>query len=222
MFNYPPQTLVNRVLPKSRIYTRARVTKRVQELFVTEISQILWKHKLAPETLHLEPSEGVHEIQVFELVLKQKTLTSGVLQAIDKAIPYPVFFRLVFESEVSHTAAYKRPALDASDKWVVGDYYRTAWRPATTPLTALPVALNLKTLYARMLAAHLDIPTSETEPLESMVERAAQATKLKRQIALLESKLKAEKQFNRKVAIHAEIRDLNAELNTRVQHARIV
>ncbi len=211
MFTFPEQTVVNRVLPKTKIYEKSRPTKAVRDLFVAEVEQIVWKHKLSPETLRLAPADGIQEIQVFEIVLKGADLSQRVLETIDRAIPYPLFYRLCRQDRVQHTAAYKRPAQDGSGKWVIGEYYRTPWHRDNAP-RPLPLALDLKSLYDQMLRAFIALPARDGEPLAELVERAFRLRQLQRQLKQLENKLAAEKQFNRKVAINTEIRRLMAEL----------
>ena len=53
MFEFPPQTAFGKAVPKSRIYTHVTLTRRVKELFVSQLAEIVWAHKLSPETLHL-------------------------------------------------------------------------------------------------------------------------------------------------------------------------
>ena len=57
MFAYPKQAEVNRVVPKIKIYAHAKPSKRVKELFVSEVGEILWKYKLSPETINLPARE---------------------------------------------------------------------------------------------------------------------------------------------------------------------
>jgi len=213
MFQFPEQTAVNRVLPKIKIYDKARPTKAVRDLFVAEVEQIVWKHKLSPDTLRLSPADGIQEIQLFEITLKRQDISLRVLETIDRAIPYPVFFRLCRDNRVQHAAAYKRPAQDGSAKWVIGEYYRTPWVQAdTAPRPPLPLALDLKILYDQMLRTFIGVPAREGEQLPDLVEREYGIRQLQRQLKQLESKLRAEKQFNRKVAINTEIRGLHVEL----------
>ena len=110
MFAYPKQAQINRVVPKTKIYAHARVSKRIKELFVTQVGEILWKYKLSPETINLPARNGINEIQVFEIVLKTPELDRDVLQTIDKAIPFPLVFHLTYEGQIRFAAAYKRPS----------------------------------------------------------------------------------------------------------------
>ena len=41
MFQFPEQTAVNRVLPKTKIYDKARPTKAVRDLFVADVEQLV-------------------------------------------------------------------------------------------------------------------------------------------------------------------------------------
>ena len=140
-------------------------------------------------------------------------ISPRILETIDRAIPYPVFYRLCRDNRVQHAAAHKRPAQDGSAKWVIGDYYRTPWLQAdNVPRPPLPLALDLKSLYDQMLRAFIAVPAREGEPLAELVERESRIRQLQRQLKQLENKLASEKQFNRKVAINTELRRLTAEL----------
>ena len=70
LFDYPKGTAFGRVLPKSKIYEHGNPSSAVKELFVRQVEQIVWQHKLAPETVNLKPSQAVSEIQVFSIALK--------------------------------------------------------------------------------------------------------------------------------------------------------
>lgn len=212
MFIYPAKAEFNRVLPKVKIYTNAKPSKSVKAKFVSQISEIVWKYKLSPETTNLAARDGFSEIQVFEITLKEQELDTEVLMAIDKAIPYPILYRLLHEGRIKRVAAYKRPAADSSGKWLTGTYFETAWMDATAPAMPLPVALNLKALYEQMLLACIDLPPRAGEKLDVLVERVRMIRKCRRDLRALEAKMNSEKQFNRKVDYNAQVRGLNAQL----------
>jgi hypothetical protein len=118
----------------------------VQRLFVDQISRIVWQYKLAPETTNLAARPGVPEIQVFHIVLKAGELDESVVRCIDKAISFPIVYEIMDENRVKEMAAYKRPSEADAAKWVVGDYFGTAWQAADTPRIPLPLALDLQGL----------------------------------------------------------------------------
>ncbi len=149
LFDYPKSAAFGRVLPKSKIYEHASPSAAVKNLFVRQVEQITWQFKLAPETVNLKGTSSVPEIQIFSITLKTGELKYDVLQCIDRAIPYPIFFEQRYEGKIRAAAAFKRPSDADRSKWVVSDYFESAWLPSATPRTALPVVFNLEALYAR-------------------------------------------------------------------------
>lgn len=212
MFAYPVKAEFNRVLPKSKIYANAKPSKRVKALFVSQVEEIVWQYKLSRDTVNLPPRDGYTEIQVFAISLKEGELAPEVLQVIDRAIPYPILYRLQHGRLLKLIAAYKRPAADGSNKWVTGAYFATAWSDGAQASAPLPVALDIKALYEQMLIAYIDLPARAGESLAQLVERVDAVRKCRREIQLLEAKLSKEKQFNRKVELNARIRELATEL----------
>lgn len=212
MFAYPKQAAFGKVLPKSKIYQHARPTKRLQQLFVDQVSRIIWQYKLSPETVNLPSRAGVPEIHIFTIELKVGELDEGVLRCIDKAISFPIFYELVFEDRVKEIAAYKRPSDADSSKWVVGDYFDTEWQPADAERDPLPVSLDLASLYAQMLRQLMPFAAREGESLKAHAERLAAVRSKELQYRKLEGRLEREKQFNRKVELNAELRTVKNEL----------
>ena len=212
MFIYPAKAEFNRVLPKTKIYANTKPSKAIKEKFVSQISEIVWKYKLSPDTTNLSARDGFTEIQIFEIELKESELDTDILAVIDKAIPYPIFFQLRYEDQVKGVAAFKRPAEDGTGTWVIEEYFETGWSNATTPATPLPVALDLKALYEQMLLAYIDLPPRDGEALASLVERVRQIRKYRRELKAVEAKMNSEKQFNRKVELNAKVRNLQSQL----------
>jgi hypothetical protein len=212
VFIYPAKAEFNRVLPKVKIYSNAKPSKSVKAKFVSQISEIVWKYKLSPETTNLAVRDGFTEIQVFEITLKEPELDSEVLMAIDKAIPYPILYRLLYKGRVKNVAAYKRPAADSSGKWLAEAYFETDWMDDVAPAMPLPVALDLKALYEQMLFAYIDLPPRAGENLDVLVERVRMIRKCRRDLRALKANMNSEKQFNRKVELNTQVRGLNAQL----------
>ena len=53
LFDYPASAAFDKVLPKTKIYAHAKPARRLQQRFTDEVAQIVWKYKLAPETIRL-------------------------------------------------------------------------------------------------------------------------------------------------------------------------
>ena len=214
LFDYPKSAAFGRVLPKNKIYEHASPSTTVKNLFVRQVEQIVWQFKLAPETVNLKPSRAVPEIQIFRIVLKTGELKYDVLHCIDQAIPFPILFELRYEGKTQAIAAFKRPSDADSSKWVVSDYFESAWLPSETTRTPLPVVFDLEALYAHLLTPLMPFPARPGEGLKDRVERMEQIRSRQRELGKCEARLRKEKQFNRKVAINAELRVLKQEIKT--------
>jgi hypothetical protein len=212
LFAYPEQAAFDRVVPKSKIYAYGKPGTRVRELIVSQVDQIVWRYKLSPETVKLSERPGVPEIQVFAIALKGSALDEEVLRCIDKAIPFPIFYELGHKSRIKGVAAYKRRNEADPGKWIVGDYFETAWLPAESPREGMPVALDLAGLYEQMLRALIPEPARRSESLKAHMERIARIRGMQAEQKKLELRLQREKQFNRKVELNAQIRSIKREI----------
>lgn len=232
LYDWPRASAFGRVIPKTKIYEHAGANTGLKDLFVREVDQIVWSHKLAPETVNLAATKQVSEIQVFRITARTATLDREVLRAIDKAIPFPLIFEVTHGGRVRLAAAYKRPSEADSARWVVGDYFQGEWLSEDAPRVLLPVALNMGALYERLLeplvtgqTARLirdlgQTPQTPFTPAEverpvSLEERIAQAEAIERQareVERIKARLWREKQFNKRVAINAELRAAKQEL----------
>ena len=212
MFCYPPQTLFNRVLPKSKIYAHAKPGRAVKELFVSRIGEIVWKHKLSPETLMLPARRGITEIQVFEIALKTEECEAVLLRTIDKAIPFPILFQLTHTDRICFAASYKRPSDADASQWVIEASFVLPWQFVTTERPPLPVALDLAALYDQLIRRHIPLAPRPGETLRDQVVRHLAIETKQREAQQLESRLTKERQFNRKVELNQQLRVLSAEL----------
>ncbi len=214
LFDYPKGAAFGRVLPKNKIYEHAAPSAKLKELFVQQVEQITWQQKLAPETINLPATRAVPEIQIFRITLKTGELDPAVLGCIDHAIPFPLYFELQYGDRIKATAAFKRPSDGDQSKWVVSSYFDGPWLPATTPRLPLPLVLDLEQLYTRLLTALAPFPPRPNEPMTAFVARVEEIRSRERELAQAEARLRKEKQFNRKVAINAEVRTLKQALVT--------
>ena len=212
MFSYPKQTEFNRVVPKTKIYAHTRVSKRVKELFVSQVGEIVWRYKLSPETINLPARNGIREIQVFDIHLKTPEIDDAVLVAIDKAIPFPLVIQLIHGDAIQTEVSFKRPSEADSSKWVVEARFRSEQRSLGTIRDELPVALDLAGLYEQIIRRHIPIPARNGESITEQVARFLALEAKQRERQQLESRLAKEKQFNRKVEMNTALRSLSQEL----------
>lgn len=212
LFNFPSQARVARVVPKSKIYAHGSVSSTLRDKFVRQVEQITWAYKLAPETINLPPRGGVAEIQVFDITQKTAELDEDVLRAIDRAIPLPIIFQLHHEQRTRMVAAFKRPSEADAGKWRIDGYLAGNWLPAESPRQPLPVALDLQGLYEQLLRSLLPRPARPGESLPEQLQRLNRLRSLHSEHAKLDTRLHKEKQFNRKVALNAQLREIQNEI----------
>ncbi len=211
-FDYPKAAAFGRVVPKTRIYEHAGANTALKDLFVTQVDQIAWKFKLAPETINLAATRAVSEIQVFGVSLRTNKLDHEVLRAIDRAIPFPLIFELTWSGKRRAVAAFKRPSDADAAKWVVSEYFATDWAPDDAPRQPLPVALNLGGLYDAILTAMMPVAKAADEDIQTRVARMEAIRAKTREVDRIKTRLAREKQFNKRVVINAELRTAKQEL----------
>ncbi|SHH81243.1 DUF4391 domain-containing protein [Desulfofustis glycolicus] len=212
LFDYPKTAAFGRVLPKNKIYEHGSITNAVRQLFVRQVEQIVWQHKLAPETVNLKASKAVPEIQIFSITLKGDELKPEVLRCIDLAIPFPIIYELRFDGKAKPVAAFKRPSEADASKWVISEYFNSDWTATDTPRKPLPMVFDLEALYGHLLLPLMPHPARPGEDLQEQVERMELIRLKHRELERCEARLRKEKQFNRKIEINAELRTIKGIL----------
>ncbi|MEK1939904.1 MAG: DUF4391 domain-containing protein [Pseudomonas sp.] len=212
LFSFPAQARVARVVPKNKIYEHGPVSSALRDKFVRQVEQITWAYKLAPETINLPARGGVAEVQVFDISQKTAELDEDVLRAIDRAIPLPIIFQLHHEQRTRMVAAFKRRSEADASKWVIDGYLAGNWLPADSLRQHLPVALDLQGLYEQLLRSLLPNSARPGESLLEQLQRLYRLRGLHSEHAKLDARLHKEKQFNRKVALNAQLREIQNEI----------
>ncbi|MHB1880770.1 MAG: DUF4391 domain-containing protein [Acidithiobacillus sp.] len=210
--SYPAQAAFGRTLPKNKLYEHSGANVRLKDLFVKQVEQIVWQYKLAPETINLPARPGVPEIQIFSIQLKTPDLHFDVLRCIDGAVQFPIIFELAFDGRTQVVACYKRPNEADASRWVLSDYFATAWLPVGSPRVAMPLALDLASLYEQLLHRLIPLSARPQETLTELVARVEQVWAKQRELDKAVARMEKEKQFNRKVEINATLRKLKTEL----------
>ena len=205
-FDYPKGAAFGRVVPKNKIYEHAGASAALKDLFITQVDQIVWRFKLAPETINLAATRAVSEIQIFSVSLRRAELDLDVLRAIDRAIPFPLIFELSWSGKRKVVAAFKRPSEADFTKWVVSEYFESGWVDEAAPRQPLPVSLNLGALYEQMLSALMPEQAGRDEDIQARVARVEAIRAKTREVERIKLRLDREKQFNKRVAINAELR----------------
>ena len=212
MHDFPLSTGFNKRIPKQKFYKNLSVSPILKRIFVEQIRVIWWRNKIAPSTMNLAAGETVTEIEVFEVCLSTPQLDEAVLRQIDKEIPYHILFLLEYEGKYQAWTAYKEAAGSGSNAFKIGTYYHTDWMEES----ALPLkldGLNTDKVYenfVRQIAGETLSGADET--LKESVERDKRRQELQKQIAVLQVKVRREKQFNRQVELNGQLKQMKKEL----------
>jgi len=217
LFDYPTKARFGRKIPKSKLYENASVNTKLKDKFVNQIEKIVWQYKLAPDTLNLDATDKVPEIQIFDIFLKTKEVDQALLEVIDKAIPLPIIFQIHKGNKVKIKAAYKRPSESANNKWVIESYFESEWIDKDVVKQPMPQALDLGKLYEQILKSLMPvevISSKTTQTIDEQVGIINQINSLQKELDKLNSKYKKEKQRNRQFEINKQIKLKQKELDT--------
>ncbi len=212
MLGLPQSTEFNKRIPKQKFYEHITVSPALKKSFVDQIRMIYWRNKVAATTVNLAPGTIVDEIEVFEIKLNSASLDEAVLRQIDREISYHIIFLLEYEGKLQAWTAYKEKTPTANAVFKVGKYYHTEWMTEAE----LPIridGLNLDAVYenfVRQIAGDA-LKADSGESLKASVERDEKKKQLEKQIAVLENKMRREKQLNRQMEMNAELKRLKGK-----------
>ena len=213
MLGLPQSTEFNKRIPKQKFYEHITVSSALKKSFVDQIRMIYWRNKVAATTVNLAPGTIVDEVEVFEIKLNSASLDEAVLRQIDREISYHIIFLLEYEGKLQAWTAYKEKTPTANAVFKVGKYYHTEWMTEAE----LPIridGLNLDAVYenfVRQIAGDA-LKADSGESLKASVERDEKKKQLEKQIAVLENKMRREKQLNRQMEMNEELKKLRIEL----------
>ena len=241
-YQYPAKARVGQTIPKSTLYQQGGASQAVQQLFITQVESIHWAYKLSSATVHMQDQKDLKEIQIFSIQSRVPELDLSILNYVDKLIPSPIIFEIIYQGQVKLVASYKRLNQADSTKVVIGEYYASEWMDDADRIE-LPVYLNLADLYAHFIRRLL--PGNElsrsisaqphqigdeqvgtysygllnenrdgqaAESLEESLRKAEKIKSLQSQINRLKTKMHSERQFNHKVEVNRQIHLLETQL----------
>lgn len=212
MLGLPRTTEFNKRIPKEKFYENLNVTPTVKKYFVEQIKVIYWRNKIAATTTNLAAGSTVNEIEVFEIKLKGSLLDESVLRQIDREIPYHILFLLEYDGKYQAWTAYKE-ASSGNTAFKVNQYYHTDWMDEaelSLKLDGLSVDAVYENFVYQIAGDTLQAENGET--LQEAVERDEKTKNLKKQIEVLQAKIRKEKQLNVQMKLNTELKKLKKEL----------
>lgn len=207
MLSLPQTTEFNKRIPKQKFYENMSVTPALKRVFVEQIKSVKWANKIATTTANLSEGEFVTEIEVFHIVVNQKSLDENVLKQMDRAIPYHIIYVLEYNNTYQVWIAYKVPTESGKSLKTI-KYYHTEWL-LEEQLPLKIEGFSLDVVYENFVRQVAGEKLEKSEgSLKSDISKSEQHAKLQKEIARLEKQARAEKQPKKKFELVQEINSL--------------
>ena len=195
MIKLPESCEVNKFIPKKTFYEKVNISSSVKQDFIDKLEKIYWKYKLSEDTINITKTDDVEEIEIFELVLKEKCDIKSLIKVITKEISYIILFLVKFNDEFQY-------AIKVDDNILI-----TNWNEEKDFKF---VGFNLKEVYNDIVRKIINDET--TNNIEYVLEINKKKEELEKKINSLKSKINKEVQFKKKVEFNQELRKLENEL----------
>ena len=195
MIELPKECIVDKFIPKKIFYEKVSLSTNLKQEFVDKIDKIYWKYKISEDTLNISKTENVEEIEIFELTLKEKVNCQNIIKVITKNIPYIILFEICYKDEVQY-------AIKHND-----DIYFTNWNEK---IDFNFNGIDLNAVYENIIRSVTNI-SEQSNNIDEELEKDKKLKEVQKEIERLENKMKAEKQFNKKVELNKNILELKKQ-----------
>ena len=195
MIKLPESCEVNKFIPKKTFYEKVNISSSAKQEFIDKLEKIYWKYKLSEDTINITKTDDVEEIEIFELVLKEKCDIKSLIKVITKEIPYVILFIIKYNNEFQY-------AIKVDDNILI-----TSWNEEKDFKF---IGLNLKEVYNDIVRKIIN--DDSTANITKIIEINKQREELEKKINNLKSKINKEAQFKKKVELNQELRKLKHEL----------
>lgn len=195
MINLLKSCLVNKFIPKKVFYEKSNINQTIKEEFINIVDKITWLYKLSPETIGINKTEDIEEIEVFKIELKEKVIPKNVIKAVTNSIQYKILFILKYNEEFCYLIKLE-------------DIFYTKWNE---DINFDFNSINLSNLFESIAKSILH-EESNTKNFNEIIENINEKKELQDRIEKLTKRIKQENQFNRKVELNQELNKLLKEI----------
>lgn len=219
IFKLPHTTIVNKVIPKNSF--DAYTTYKQKKLFTELVQRITWTHKLSTETTNL-PGKDIKEIQIFKIELKTQESIDSLLLAIDKAIPYPIIFVVIFEEQMYLSTSVKHPHPVNEDNAVIDWTFKTDWFTGNENRYTFVPKKSLDVVYLEFCIQLSGRPELAKKSLQEFIERCKLFDLLSKEVSQLKAAIAICKQFNQKVELNLKLKEIENEIDFNFTHNKYI
>lgn len=195
MIELPKECVVDKFIPKKIFYEKVSLSTNLKQEFVDKLDKIYWKYKISEDTLNISKTENVEEIEIFELTLKEKVNCQSIIKVITRNIPYIILFEICYNDEVQY-------AIKHND-----DIYFTNWNEK---IDFNFNGIDLNAVYENIIRSVTNI-SEQSNNIDEELEKDKKLKEVQKEIERLGNKMKAEKQFNKKVELNKNILELKKQ-----------
>lgn len=195
MLNLSNRCEVNKFIPKKTFYEKVNISNTAKQGFIDKLEKIYWKYKLSEETINITKTEDVEEIEIFELILKEKCDIKSLIKVITKEIPYVILFIVKFNDEFQYAIKVDENILTTN--WNEEKEFKF-------------IGFNLKEVYNDIIRKIIN--DNSTDNIKDVLDINKQKEEIEKKISVLRSKINKEVQFKKKVELNQELRRLEKEL----------
>ena len=198
-------------MPKNAFYGRSNDSS-LREFLTREFEGIIWLYKLAPATLNVEDGDNVHEIDIFYCKMKENEYSIKPFCAMDELLPRHTIFIIEYGGKFDLLMHHKEMTMVKGEQ---------NWRCGVTELkrdiqpgngVLYIQGQSMDAVYNGLLSQISGLSVSSKEEYKEQVDLRKHMEILQKQIAALQKRIKAEKQFNRQMELNAEVRKLKKEI----------
>ena len=219
ILHYPQSTIVSRVVPKTMFYKFMEVNPRMKTHFVNDVTNIVWLYKLSAASLNVTDTEGMKEIEVFVVNLKQPDCPTDLFSFIDINMPHHIVFVLIHDDNAMLLINYKDWTDGSHTKFSIRQAFASPWMPIAE--LDLPVqGQSLPRIYDNFVAQVSGIGEHKAGAMADIVALKKQIAAAETELKTLEKRMRKEPQLDRQLAMNKQVkakRKILAELQQKLK-----
>ena len=211
LLNFPNETVVNRIVPKTMFYRFMEVNPRMKTRFVNDVVSINWLYKLAAPTLNVTDTPDMKEIEVFVATLKQPDCPPDLFTFIDANMPHHIVFVLLHDTNAMLLVNYKEWADNTHTKFRITQAFTSPW-VNVSDLSLKIEGQSLPRIYDNFVAQVSGIGEHKAGALSEIVQLKKEIAKAETELQALQKKMRKEPQLDRQMAMNKEVKAKRAEI----------
>jgi len=212
LFEYPQETIVNRVVPKTMFYKFMEVNPRMKVRFVNDVEKITWLYKLSANTLNVTSSDDLVEIDVFVATLKQQDCPTDLFTFIDTNMPHHIVFILEYDNSYMILLNYKDWADNIHTKFKITKSFASLWMDESR-LSLEIQGQSLSRIYENFVAQVSGIGEHKAGAMAEIVDLKKRIAAMEAELQNLQKKMRKEPQYDKQVKMNKQVKAKRHELD---------